>query len=113
MKPIGTLHPTDDVPVVPENIGIAVISSAAAVVAFDYPSGAHIIHFDAHATFYWHPTSTGVAIPTTSQAGSTSQNQVLRMNSGHETMFQITPGATGYSVTAETTGIIGISFWRR
>lgn len=113
MKTIGSLHPTEDVPLVPENIAICVISTAGAIVAQDYPAGAQIMHFDAHATIYFHPSSTGVAIPTTSQVGSTSQNRVMRLNNGHEGKYQIPADSTGYSITSETSGITGIQFWRK
>ena len=113
MRAIGTLHPTDSVPAFPDNVGIAVISSAGAVVAFDWPTGANLVGFDGHAAFYLHPRTTGVAVPTTSQAGSTSQNLSMRMNQAHDALYQIPGDSTGYSVTAETTGVIGMCFWRK
>ena len=113
MKTLGTLHPTNDTPIFPDNVGVAVISSAGAVVAQDWPSGAQLVGFDAPAAFWIHPRSTGVAVGTTSQAGSTSQNLSIRMNNGHERIFQIAAESTGYSITAETSGVIGLSFWRK
>ena len=111
MRKVGSLHPTEGTPVFPDTVGVAVISSAAAVVAMDYPTGANLMHFDAHAAFWFAPSSTTVAVATTSQAGSTSQS--MRINQGHEWLYQITPGSTGYSITAETTGVIGMAFWAK
>lgn len=112
MRDIGMLHPTSNTPMFPENVGIAVISTAGAIVAQDYPDGARFMHIDAPAAFWIHPTSTAVAIGTTSQVGSTSQNLSMRFNQGHEVAWQIIPGSTGYSITSETSGVISIGFWK-
>lgn len=98
-------------PVAADTIGNAIISTAAAVVAQDWPDGAGMVHFncmvDSWANFY----STGVAIPTTNSAGSTSGSVLLK--AGHAHFYQIPGVSTGYSLTAVTSSVINIEFWKK
>lgn len=112
MNTFGT-NPTRH-PAFPDTLGVAIISTAAAVVAQDWPTDAGMVHFNVHADSWLNAWSTSVAIPTTNSAGTTSSTgQNLLLKAGHEHIFQIPGVSTGYSVTAATSGVIGIAFWKK
>lgn len=103
-----------DIAVIPDTVGAVVISSAGAVVAQDWPSGAQIVHFDLNINVWANLWSTAVSIPTTNSAGTTvSSGQNIAMRTGHDHVFQIPGESTGYSITSLTSGEIAIQFWRK
>ena len=107
MRPIGLTDPGSFAPSVPDTFGAQLISSAGAVVAQDWPSGAKLVNFSAGFDFWVDWGSTGATVPTSSVAGSTafqmSQNPGLR----------VIPPTTGYSVVAASSGVISAEFWGR
>lgn len=113
MNTIG-INPILHNPVFPETLGIAVITTAEAVVAQDWATGAQLVHFNVHADSWLNPWSTAVNIPTTNSSGTTvSSGQSFLLKPGHEHVFQIPGASTGYSLTAATSGVISIEFWRK
>lgn len=113
MNTLGT-NPVLGNPVFPDTLGVAVITTAGAVVAQDWPTSAQLVHFNVHADSWLNPWSTAVNIPTTNSSGTTvSSGQNVLLKAGHEHVFQIPGISTGYSVTAATSGVIGVSFWRK
>ncbi len=112
MRTYGALNPINLIPNPPDTVGMAVIAAAAAVVAQDYPDNAHLVAFGSTMDFWANMESTGVNIPTTNQVGTTVSsglNEYLRPG----TIYQILAGSTGYSLTAPTSGVISLSFWRK
>lgn len=110
MRPFGSLNPTDLIPVPPDTVGVAEISSAGAVVAQGWPTNAHIVAFGSTQNFWADMGSTGVAIRAASSAGSTAiPSEILRDG----TFYQIPGTSTGYSLTAEAAGTITLSFWAK
>lgn len=102
-----------DYPLVPDTIGVAVISSAAAVVAQDWPSGAHLVSIDAEMGIFLNLRSTAVSIPTTNSSGSTlTSGGSWYQPTGHNHKYRISALTTGYSITARTTGVVTLSFWK-
>jgi hypothetical protein len=110
MRTIGLMHPTDLIPVPPDTVGTAVISSASAVVALDYPDDAHLVRFGSTAGFWLDMESTSVAIPTASSKGTTAARNEY-VESGM--YYQIPGDSTGLSITAATSGVVSLSYWRR
>jgi hypothetical protein len=97
MRPFGSLNPTDLIPVPPDTVGVAEISSAGAVVAQGWPTNAHIVAFGSTQNFWADMGSTGVAIRAASSAGSTAiPSEILRDGT-----------------TAEAAGTITLSFWAK
>jgi hypothetical protein len=113
MRTYGALNPTDLIPTPPDTVGAAIISSAGAVVAQDWPSTeAHLIAFGSTMDFWANMASTDVNIPTTNSNGTTLSsglNEYLRPG----TIYQRIADSTGYSLTAPTSGVISLSFWRK
>jgi hypothetical protein len=101
-----------DSTLVSDTVATVVISSAGAVVAQDYPSGAHYMHLSATMGLYINFSSTGVLIPTASLSATTSSSGLsIRHNSGHEHFYRIPAGSTGYSIISESSGVGTIEFW--
>lgn len=114
MRPIGSLHPTELTPVSPDTCGSVIITAAAAVVAQDYPSGAHIVRFSGTMNFYVNFGTTSVTIPSTNQSGTTASSGLNELMQGGWPEYRQVPGSsTGYSITAPTSGVITASFWKK
>lgn len=111
MRKYGILEPPRH-PVSPEYVAIAKISSAGAVIAQDYPDGAHLVRFGSEAGFFFNHASTAIAAPTTSWSASTASSLAIEYLSNGDTR-QIVSGSTGYSVTSNSSGYISLSFWGR
>lgn len=112
MRIYGALNPTHLIPMPPDTVGMAVISSAAAVVAQDWPTDAQLVAFGSTMGFWVNMVSTKANVPTTNQAGTTASSGLMEyVNAG--TIYQILGGSTGYSVVAATSGVISLSFWRK
>ena len=102
-------------------VGAAIISTAGAVVAQDWPSGTtsglssnspRIVQFDSQVGFAFNISSTYAAIPTTNSSGTTaSSGRNVYQAAGHQHTYRIPSSSTGYSLTAPTSGAITISFW--
>lgn len=112
MRAYGVLHPTDLVPVPPDTVGVAIISTALAVVAQDWPSGAQIVTFGATMSFYANLGTTSVNVPSTNQSGTTVSSGLNEYVPPGAT-YQIPGASTGYSLTSPTSGVITMSFWRK
>lgn len=114
MRQIGTLHPTDLTPVSPDTCGSVIITTAAAVVAQDYPTGAHIVRFSGTMNFYVNYSTTSVSIPSTNSSGTTASSGLNElMQAGWPEYRQVPGSSTGYSITAPTSGVITASFWKK
>ena len=109
MRSFGSMHPTDLIPVPPDTVGVAVVSSASAVVSQDIPSGAEMVVFGSPANFWCRIGSTGVAIPSASTAGSSGGNPSEFLRDG--TTYQIPGGSTGLSISATAGMTISLSYW--
>lgn len=105
-------QPLNRITPIPDTIGSAIITTAGAVVAQDWPTGAKAVSFDASMAFITNMVSTFATVPTTNSAGTTaSSGQNVYQPAGHEHTYQIPSSSTGYSVTAPTSGVVTISFW--
>lgn len=112
MRTYGTPNSFDNIGVAPDTVGTVVISSANAVVAQDWPDNAQLVAFGSTMGFWLNAVSTEVNIPTTNQEGATGSSD-LNEYVEHGFRQQITADATGYSITAPTSGVISLSFWRK
>jgi hypothetical protein len=113
MNTIG-INPVWGSPVAADTLGAAIITTAGAVVAQDWSSGAGMVHFNVHADSWCNFWSTSVNIPTTNSAGTTvSSGQNVLLKAGHEHVYQIPGVSTGYSLTAATSGVISIELWKK
>jgi len=112
MRSYGIRHPIDRAPVPPDTVGTVVISSAAAVVAQDWPDDAHIVTFGSTMGFFLNSESTSVNIPSTNQSGATGSSDINEYVD-HGLTRQILGDSTGYSITAPTSGVITLSFWSK
>lgn len=93
-----------------DTIGAAVISSAFAVVAMDYPADARYVRFGSTSVFYTNMRTTGVTVPTSTLTPSTANGTVLHPVQD-QNMFSIDAGSTGLSITSPTSGVITLEFW--
>ena len=110
MNPYGSLHPTDGIPVPSDTFGSAIISTAGAVVAQDWPTNAKMVAISAPMNFWMNWRSTGVNVPTTNSTGTTLSSGCNELN---PTVRQIPGDSTGYSLTAASSGAISLQFWRK
>lgn len=111
MRAYGALSPTDQIPLIPDTVGAAIISSAGAVVAADWPTGAQLVFFNSTGDFWVNYRTTGVNIPSTNSNGTTASSGMNVLNPG---IRQISTGeSTGYSLTMRTSGEISIELWRK
>lgn len=114
MNTFGTNPLSGGNPVAPDTVGNAIISTAAAIVAQDWPTGGQLVHFNCTADSWVNLYSTGVTIPTTNSAGTTaSSGLAVLLKAGHEHVYQVPGASTGYSITAATSGVVNIEFWRK
>ncbi len=112
MRVYGALNPTNLIPIPPDTVGIAVITTAAAIVAQDYPSNAQMVAFGSTMEFWANMLSTKANIPSTNSAGTTVSSGLNEYLSPGA-IYQIPGGSTGYSLTAPTSGVISMSFWKK
>ena len=110
MREFSSRNPRQLIPVPPDTVAVAVVSSAGAVVAQDWPTGAEIVAFGSTQNFWLDMGSTSVAIPAASTAGSTAAPSELLRDG---TFYQIPGDSTGYSLTAGAAATISLSFWKR
>lgn len=112
MMAYGALRPTDQIPVPPDTVGVAIISTALAVVAQDWPADAQLVTFGSTMGFFANMRSTHANVPSTNQAGTTVSSGLQEyLQSG--VTYQIPGGSTGYSLVAPTSGVVTLSFWRK
>lgn len=115
MKLFGPSNPFENNPVFPDTVGTAIISSAGAVVAQNWPTGMHVARFYPGAIdFYLNPISTSANVPTTNSSGTTLSSGInLKLNAYNDHTFRIsTSDSTGYSITGESSGVVTIGFWK-
>lgn len=110
MRPFGALHPIDQIPITPDTMGAVIISSAGAVVAFDWPTNGQLVAFSGGMDFYVNYQSTNAGVPTTNSSGTTLSSGINELN---PTIRQVPAGSTGYSLTAATSGVVTTAFWRK
>lgn len=111
MRTYGSINPNADIPNPSDTWGTIVISSAGAIVANDWPTGAQRVAFVGPINFWVNWASTKVNVPSTAQAGSTASSNMNELNPGVRNMS--TALSTGYSILGETSGVIQAQFWRR
>lgn len=110
MRPLGITQGNNFQAGPPDTIGVAVLSSAGAVVAFDHPAAARYVRFGSTGVFYTDMRSTGVTIPTTTAVPSTG-NRVVLHPAQDQNMHSIDPTSTGMSLTAPSSGVITLEYW--
>jgi len=109
MKKIGKLQPTANARSAPDTVATVVVSSAGAITAADYPTGASLMKMDTDTAAFVNLTSTAVHLPAASIAATTSSSGLIEAVSPQQDKLWQINGSTGYSVTAETTAIITLS----
>lgn len=120
MRPLGSLHPTELIPV-PADTVIRTVLTAATGQAYDYPSGAQIMRLTGLSSaggsysFYLNALSTGAVSATTvdssAQSSAASSGLNYMITSGQ--FFQIPGGSTGFSLVSPTSGCVTVEFWRK
>lgn len=109
----------------PNLVGSAIISTAGAVVAQDWPgatssgisgsTAARNVAFDSPLTLAINMFSTGARVPTTNSSGTTASSGLSILQPafvGPPHVYRIPSSSTGYSVTSPTSGEVTISFWQ-
>lgn len=112
MQGIGSLHPTEGVTVPADTVGSVIGSSVGAVVAQDWPSGAHMVSISGNVGAYFNAYSTAARIPSTNSVGSTApadRNVWIEK----EAIFQRPGGSTGYSFAFPSSGVVTLEFFRK
>lgn len=118
----GYMGNFDDIEIPANLVGSAIISTAGAVVAQDWPgatssgisgsTAARVVTFDANVALAINMFSTGAVFPTTNSAGTTASSGLSFLQpAGHQHTYRIPSSSTGYSLTAATSGVATISFW--
>lgn len=115
MRPISSLHPTDQIPVPPDTVNTILLTGGSSAQNMDYPSGAQIMRVTPMTTSggafhcFLNAFSTGANVPTTgsSTASSVSHPVMSAM------AFQIPGSSTGFSVAAISSGYVFVEFWRK
>lgn len=118
MRGIGSLHPTEGIPVPSDAVQTMLIASSSGQ-AMDWPAGAPgglvrltgLTTTGAQLNFNVNLESTKAAAPSSgnSSAGSTGfQTPVLG-----EAMFQIPGGSTGWSVASLSSGYVMAELWKK
>lgn len=111
MRTYGALSPINGIPMPADTFGAVVISSAGAVATFDWPAGVQLAAFSGPMNFWVNWLSTNAAVPSTASAGTTVTSGANELN---PTIRQVTTSlSTGYSVSADSSGVIGTAFWRK
>lgn len=93
-----------------DTIATLIGSTAGTVIAQDYPTNAKFMHLSCDARVFVHLSSTGVTIPTTTTAPSTTVLSFMH-NTGHEHIYYIPTDSTGYSIAFDSSGRATIEFW--
>ena len=117
MIAIGTLHPTNNVPM-PADTVFTMLVAGSIGQAMDWPANADIVRFTGLSTlgadlnFQVDLRSTKAAAPSSGGAtiGSTLFYGYTVMEQG---MFQVPGASTGFSVAALSSGYISAEIWRR
>lgn len=109
MRAYGSLNPKQDIPSPSDTFGSIIISSAGAVQASDWPTGAKRVAFSGEMNFYVNWASTKANIPTTFSSGTTVSSGMNELNPGVRNIS--TDLSTGYSIIAPTSGVITAQFW--
>lgn len=115
MRGIGTLHPTDNIPVPPDAVHILLIAGSSGQ-AMDWQTGSQIARFSGVSTagasinFMVNLQSTAAAAPSSGSSGGST-------GIGHPVMgqssFQIPGSSTGFSVAALSSGYIMVETWKK
>lgn len=119
MLPLGSLNPLDQIPRPPDTVAVAMVSSAAGIVAADWPDGAQLVMIGSSAPVFLNMYSTGATVLAASTPGSTAtpteyvQPGTFRQIPGMSSSGPQSGGSTGYSVAAPSSGPIVLSFWRK
>lgn len=120
MRPIGSMHPTDGVPVFADTVASVIGSTAGKVVAQDWYSSTtpssrpHIVTITANVACYFNDGSTKVTAPSTDSAGTTeSSGRNLYIPANTPRTYQVLGDSTGYSMQFPTSGIAVLEFFRK
>lgn len=119
MRPICTLHPTDQIPAPPDTVNTILLTGGSSAQAMDWPAGTQIARITpmttAGAAFYVMANlgSTAAAVPSSgSTVGTTALPFVNHPITG-QMAFQIPGASTGFSVAAFTSGYAIVECWRK
>ena len=128
MRAIGTLHPTDQVPVPPDTVTVFIMTGGSSAQAADWLSSGSTVTANAAVAGVGivriTPVSTGggaffcmanllstaAAVPLTS---GTSVSSGASHPVSSPSAFQVPGGSTGYSFAALTSGIVIMEQWRK
>lgn len=118
MRSIGTMHPTDGVPIIPDtSLNTALTGVTGNAIA--YPAGATHMRLSGASTagapwsFIFNPTSTGAAWPSTASSGATTSSSGVQILISAPTMYQIPGDQTNFSLISGTSGIVTAEFWKK
>jgi hypothetical protein len=113
MRPIGTLHPTEGVPLPPDTVYTLLIAGSSGQ-AVDWPTNTQIVRLSGVTTagaalnFVANLFSTAAAAPSSGLSTGTPSHPV-----NGTLMFQIPGGSTGFSVAALSSGYVFAECWHR
>lgn len=110
MRPLGLTAGNNYQAAPSDTIGVAVISTAGAVVAFDHPPGARYVRFGSASVFYTNMRGASLTIPTTTATPSTGNTTILHPVQD-QNIYAIDPTSTGLSLTAPSSGVITLEYW--
>lgn len=120
MRGIGSLHPTEGIPLVSDVVALVVGTSAGAVITQDYPSPSaatgssrpHIMLISSQVPLFFRDGTTGAAIPATN---GTTPGSTAHVGSyiAQSALYQVPAGSTGYSMAFPTSGFCTIEFFRK
>ena len=121
MRSIGTLHPTESIPVPPDAVQTLLVAGSSGQ-ALDWPAGSSaglIVRWTGFSTagavlnFGVNPFSTMAQAPSTSTASSTQGSTAFQVPIMGQGAFQIPGSSTGWSAAALSSGYIMAEMWKK
>ena len=115
MRTIGTLHPTESIPLPPDTVLTLLIAGSSGQAA-DWPTGTQIARLSGTSTagaslnFVANLYSTAAAAPS---SGLTTASTATNHPINGAASFQVTGSATGFSVAALSSGYVFVECWRK
>ena len=115
MRAIGTLHPTDQVPVPADTVATFLMTGGSSAQAMDWPSPKpNIVRITPATTaggaFFTNVNlgSTAAAVPSSALSTGTFVNHPVMSAS----VFQVPNASTGFSVACYSSGLVMVEMWR-
>lgn len=122
MRAYGSMHPTDMNPLPPDTV-TSILLAAATAQNMDYPPGAKMVEINARSSdgttktpspVYMNFFSSNAAIPssgTTSATATSAGSTGVSVPVFTHMVYQVPGGATGFSVIAQTSCWVHLSWW--